>query len=162
MLDSKLPARLIRALGCSLERSIMKTIILLLLICTSASSQTQDSLRAKYGKPVSETFKARPGINVNVTYSSTGEAREMIIAPELPDTPIKSSMVTIDNELVRGIIDELVPLKERGKYLMGTFLNITCLPKNDCAGSSEDYEKLTIYYNAGKGGVNYAVIQWKK
>ena len=45
---------------------------------------------------------------------------------------------------------------------MFTFLNITCLPQNDCTGSSEDYDKLTIYYNAGKDGVNYAVIQWKK
>jgi hypothetical protein len=140
----------------------MKAIILLLLICTSALPQTQGSLRAKYGRPVAETFKVRPGIIVTVTYSSTGRAHEMIIAPELPDTPIKSSTATIDNGLVREIIDELVPLKERGKYLMGTFLNITCLPKNDCAGSSEDYENLSIYYNVGKGGVNYAVIQWEK
>jgi hypothetical protein len=55
-----------------------------------------------------------------------------------------------------------VPRKERGKYLRGSSLNILCLPTIDCAGSSESYEKLPVYYNAGKDGTNYTVIQWKK
>jgi hypothetical protein len=33
---------------------------------------------------------------------------------------------------------------------------------NDCHGSEEDYERLTIYYNSSDGGgSSYAVIQWK-
>ena len=85
----------------------------------------------------------------------------MIVAPERPSSLIKSNIEEIDHSLLREIIDELVPLNDRGKYKIGSFLNILCLPKNDCAGTSEDYEKLIIYYNAGRKGANYAVIQWK-
>jgi hypothetical protein len=57
----------------------------------------------------------------------------------------------------------LVPETARGAGQIGGFLNIACLPENDCYGSEESYQNLTIYYNAGKSGnVNYVVIQWKK
>jgi hypothetical protein len=85
----------------------------------------------------------------------------MLIAPERPSDLIKSYLATLDYKLLRELLDELVPQKDRGEYIIGTFLNIMCLPKNDCAGSSEEFEKLTIYYNAGQDGANYAVVQWK-
>jgi hypothetical protein len=134
---------------------------LLLVVCTPVFTQTQDSLKAKYGAPVSETFLVRPGITVTATFSATGGVRELIVAPERPSSLIKSTIAEIDHQLLREIIDELAPRKERGEYKVGSFLNITCLPKNDCAGTSEDCEKLIIYYNAGTKGANYAVIQWK-
>ena len=50
-------------------------------------------------------------------------------------------------------------MPNRGKYLIGTFMNIDRLPQGDCVGSEEDYERLTIYYNAAEGGhYNYIVI----
>jgi hypothetical protein len=45
---------------------------------------------------------------------------------------------------VNTVLCEIVPTNERGNYKMGTFLNIICLPDNDCAGVSEDYERLAI------------------
>jgi hypothetical protein len=139
----------------------MKTVLLLLVVCTPIFTQTQDSLRAKYGAPISETFIVRPGISVTATFSPTGGVREMIVSPERPSSLIKSTTAEIEHQLLKEIIDELAPRKERGEYKIGSILNLTCLPKNDCAGSSEDYEKLVIYYNAGRNGANYAVIQWK-
>jgi len=124
-------------------------------------SQTQVSLRQKYGTPLTETFVIKPGITLTATYSPVGEVREMIIAPERPSTVIKSTTTTLDYRMLHQMIDELVPPKDRGDFIMGSFLNITCLPKNDCAGAMEDYKKLTIYFNAGEKGTNYVVIQWK-
>jgi hypothetical protein len=140
----------------------MKTLLIILLTCTAVGAQTKDDLRKKYGEPVSETFVVRSGIVVTATYAPTGQIKELLIAPQPSSASIKSKPSALNYDTLREIIDDLVPRKERGKYLMGTFLNITCLPQNDCAGSSEDYEKLNIYYNAGKDGANYVVIKWKK
>jgi hypothetical protein len=138
----------------------MKTLLIILLACTAVAAQTKDDLRKKYGEPVSETFVVRPGIIVTATYAPTGQVKELFIAPQPSSAPIKSKPSALNYDTLREVIDDLVPRKERGKYVGGSFLNITCLPQNDCAGSSEDYEKLTIYYNAGKDGANYVVIQW--
>jgi hypothetical protein len=86
----------------------------------------------------------------------------LLISPRNQDL-IKSRGVTSSQDAVESIIDELVPRSERGKFLMSQFDNITCLPDNDCAGSSENYEKVRIYYNSGtKGKLCYAVVQWKE
>jgi len=45
---------------------------------------------------------------------------------------------------VNTVLDDIAPKNERGNYNIGTFLNIICLPDNDCAGVSEDYERLII------------------
>ena len=140
----------------------MKILLILLLFCTAVGAQTKDELRRKYGEPFSETFVVRSGVTVTATYEPNEQIKELLIAPQLPSELIKSKPTALSYDTLRGIIDELIPGKELGKYLMGSFLNLTCLPQNDCAGSSEDYDKLTIYYNAGKDGANYAVIQWKK
>jgi hypothetical protein len=146
----------------TLKGKIMKILLILLLFCTAAGAQTKDELRRKYGEPFSEIFLVRSGVTVTATYEPNAHIKELLIAPQLPSELIKSKPATLSYDTLREIIDELIPRKERGENLMSSFLNITCLPQNDCAGSSEEYEKLTIYYNAGKDGANYAVIQWKK
>ena len=102
---------------------------------------------------------------MTATYADTGRLAELLISPQSTGF-IKSRSFTgkaLDKDLLKKIIDELVPMPNRGKYLMGTFVHMYCLPQNDCSGTEEDYEKLTIYYNAAEGGrSNYAVIQWKR
>lgn len=111
--------------------------------------QTSNDLRQKYGAPVSETFKVRPDVVVTVAHAKTGEICEMLIAPQLPSTPIKSNGAVLKSKVLDEIIDELVPASQRGKLRMGSFLNLTCLPNNDCAGTGEDYERVYIYRNGG-------------
>ena len=139
----------------------MKIVLIVILSCFSVCAQTKDELRKKFGTPIAETFIVRPGIVVTASYNQSGQIRELLIAPEMPDL-IKSKSKTMSHDVLREIIDELVPVKERGKPGLSGFLNLACPPENDCAGSSEDYENLSIYYNAGRNDtVNYAVIRWK-
>jgi hypothetical protein len=49
-----------------------------------------------------------------------------------------------------------------GKYIMGTFLNIVCLPDDDCAGVQEDWGQLVIYRNSGEKDTRYEKIKWKR
>jgi hypothetical protein len=134
----------------------MKVVLIVLLTCFSVVAQTKDELKKRFGDPVSETFMVRPGIILTASYTPSGQIRELLIAPEISGL-IKSTIKTLSSYVLREIIDELVPGRERGKFIRSGFFS--CPP--GCAGSSEDYEKLSIYYNAGGDGVKYAVIQWK-
>jgi hypothetical protein len=67
-----------------------------------------------------------------------------------------------DGKLLREIEEELVPTPKRGKYKIGTLLDLTCLPQNDCYGSLENWEKVAIYTNGGAAGTRYEVIQWNR
>jgi hypothetical protein len=142
----------------------MKRLLLLLLFTnTILVGQSRDELKRKYGQPVSETFTVRPGILVTATYGPAGKTVELVIATQ--NTAIIKSRAgsVITKETATAIIDELVPKGERGKYVIGEFDHITCLPDDDCNGVSEHYEKLTIYYNAvPEGKVHYAVVRWKQ
>ena len=131
-------------------------------MCTAVVAQSRDDLKKKYGQPVAETFLVRPGMIVTASYNSTGQVTELLIAPQLTDL-IKSKSRGLRQETLKEVIDELIPLSERGRGVFGGFMNIGCMPQNDCYGSYMDYEKVIIYYNAGQhGDVNYAVIRSKK
>jgi len=140
----------------------LKIFIILLMLSTGIAAQSRDDLKKKYGGPISETFLLRPGIAVTASHDSSGQITELVIAPLVTDL-IKSKGNGLSRDVLKNLIDELVPVSVRGIPQIGGFLNLACLPANDCYGSYESYEKLTVYYNAGKNGnVNYAVIQWKK
>jgi hypothetical protein len=141
---------------------LMKILLIALLAGTTILGQSKDEFRRKYGEPISETFMVRAGISIAVTYWPKGRIAELLISPRTPAL-IKSRNDTLSQADVTAILDEIVPMSARGKFLIGEFDNITCLPANDCQGTSENYEKVTIYYNAAaEGRVGYAVVQWKK
>jgi hypothetical protein len=140
----------------------MRVFIAILLACLTATAQTREELHRSHGNPISETFAARRGALVTVSYSETGRVCEMIVHSQ----PLTSSLdypitKTLESKALTEIIDELVPVNERGKRLKGTFLNLTCLPLNNCSGVMDDYERLTILRVGGNDKERYARIRWK-
>ncbi|MDR3701059.1 MAG: hypothetical protein P4L56_15535 [Candidatus Sulfopaludibacter sp.] len=146
-----------------MQHLIRGTLVLVVGYMTASGTlvgQSRDDLMRKYGQPRSETFVIRPGVEVRATYAEDGRITELLIAPATSDL-IKSRGRGLSQGSVNAIIDELVPLAARGKYVIAGFINAVCLPANDCAGSFQTYEKVTIYYNAApEGGVYYAVVRW--
>jgi len=140
----------------------MKSILFILLISVPAAAQAQSNLRQKYGTPLSESFVVRPDIIVTATYGKDGGVCEMVIKPRPPVAPIKSNEARLKTKSLDEIIDELIPMSERGKHIISGFLNLRCLPADDCAGTEEVYEKVYIYRNGGVDAHRYATIQWKK
>ena len=136
----------------------------ILLVCSALAGQSRVDLTKKYGAAASETFKARPGISVTATYGPTGGITELLIAPESTGLIRSKRNQRLSKDLATQIINELVSASQRGKFVMSTFMNIMCLPENDCGGTSDDYEKLTVYFNTTDKAdiINYAVVQWKK
>ena len=141
----------------------MKPILIAVLACMTILAQSKDQLRQKFGEPVSETFLVRPGITATASYAPNGKAAELVISPLNPSV-IKSRSTTLSRESVEAVIDELVPMSQRGKFVIGEFEDIICEPANDCMGSSAHYENVTIYYNSStkQGQITYAVVHWKK
>ena len=141
----------------------MKVVFVVMLICTTLFAQTSKEMRQKYGAPVAESYLVRPGILVTTTFAKSGEICEMLIEPQRAWTPIKSGTKKLNRKELDGIVDELVSPSQRGRGIIGGFVNMRCLPDDDCWGSSATYEKVFIYYNVGgKDEYRYATIQWKE
>ena len=134
----------------------------LLAASGTLAGQSRNELTQKYGEPISETFMVRPGIGVTATYATNGRIVELLISARTSGL-VKSRGNTLKQETVRAIVDELVPLPLCGKSLSTGFANLSCLPENDCYGTTKSYENVAIYYNAGRdGSIGYAVVQWKE
>jgi len=142
----------------------MSVIFLALAVQASFPAKTSQSLRQRYGQPISETFLVRPGIVVTATYGKSGNTCQLVISPKEPNGLIKSipDSDTIDYKLLKRIENELVSVPERGKYKMGTFIDLMCPPPNDCWGTQEDWKNVVIYTNSGKTGARYDVIKWTR
>ena len=139
----------------------MKLAVLILLGCLSVSAQSPNRLRQKYGQPIRESYLVRDHVLATVTYNQAEQVCEMVIEPLPPSTPIKSSEEKLKSRILEEVIDEVIPMKERGKLIISSFLNLRCLPSNDCEGTGDDYEKVYIYRNGGVDAHRYATIQWK-
>jgi hypothetical protein len=140
-------------------------LLLVFALQSSFTGKTALTLRERYGQPISETYLVRPGIAVSAIYGESGDVCELLISPQKSSSLMKSANLTpatIDFNQMTEIIDELVPVSERGKGKGTSMLNLRCLPADDCAGSEGSWEKLRIYRNAGRGGEHYATIQWQR
>jgi hypothetical protein len=145
----------------------MKLILVILLVCIPAASQEKDALTAKYGNPKSETYHVRAGIDLTVVRNAKGRVCSMLIFPETaPDALlVGGSEKTIDEKVLNGLIDELVPSDQRGKFLQGSVLNSFCI--NDCGctgnGNLSEYERVYVFLarSKTKSEKRYAEIRWK-
>jgi hypothetical protein len=130
------------------------------------AATTPETLRQRYGNPLSETFLVRPGIVVTADYGPTGQTCKLSIAP-------RPSARTIDDNVLDDIADELIPKSERGKFIIATFDDFVCVKMDgdlmvaddsSCAGVEEKWQKIGIFRsNAGvKGASRYETIRWKR
>ena len=139
-------------------------VLLALAIPTSFPGKNSEALRQQYGQPISETYLVRPGITVTATYGKSGNTCELVIRPQQSNNLTNKTTSNIDYDLLKGIENELAPVTERGEYVIGTFIDIVCVPgDDDCpAGTQEDWKNVTIYTNAGKTGARYGEIHWNR
>jgi hypothetical protein len=142
----------------------MRRLFVLALAGLAISAQSIQDLKQKFGDPVSQTFQVRPGVGVTIRRGSDGAIAEMLIMPLNATSLIESRHMTFTRAAAQTVLDRLVPGSGRGKFITGTLLNVTCLPENDCAGSSEDYENVKITYNSARtaGQIRYVDVQFKK
>jgi hypothetical protein len=143
------------------------TLLLAAAFQVSFTAKNPETLRQRYGNPLSETFLVRPDIAVSASYGATGQTCELVIKPNSHDMIAKPGSDTIDDDVLLEIEDELIPKPERGKHIMDTFLNTVCLSGDNCAGAGvqSDWQNIMIYRNAAEGKEarsHYERIRWKR
>ena len=84
-----------------------------------------------------EVYRTSNGLTVTAYFDSQGN-----ICREHIQSENRGKRMTDDE--VNPVLDDIAPKASRGTFGIGTFLNVYCLPDNDCAGVSEDYQKLAI------------------
>jgi len=120
----------------------------------SFPADTAQTLRERYGQPISETYLAKPGVVVAASYGPSGHICNLVVSPE------RLWNSTFESKQLTEIIDEVAPVNERGKFLIGGFLNSFCMPTNDCFGTESTYEKVHIARFGGTDAEHYARIEW--
>jgi hypothetical protein len=129
---------------------------LLFALQGSFPADSGQSLRDRYGPPIAENFLIRPGVVALASYGESGHVCEIVVSPK------RLWNSTLGSERITDIIDELLPTRERGKYVIGTFVNAMCLPTMDCVGTDETWEKADIFRNGGTGEERYVRIHWRR
>ena len=119
---------------------ILKINLALLFFCTLASGQTPDGLESQYGKPFN-AFEIRPGIMLQIQKDNQGQITEMRIEPfSGAETSIHLDP-SMEAYVVKEIIDELIPVEERGSR--GEFFGLT-LYAGGAWSATYDYEFVSI------------------
>jgi hypothetical protein len=148
----------------------------LMLVLASFPADTSHTLQERYGQPLpdadkydqpgTETFRVRPGIVASVQYGKSGHVCHILVRPARPFSPIQSRKNTIGTRpQANGILVDLVPVEERGKYLNPTLLDLACMGHDTdavCSGVEEEWEKVVIHHNGGDDSEQYAEIHWKR
>ena len=147
--------------------------IVLLVALASFPADTSHTLRERYGQPISdahsqpgsESYQVRPGIAASVRYGRSGHVCNILVRPTRLYYPIQSRKNAIGSKQMDEILDELVPVKERGKPGIPNLLDVGCFPANTdsvCSGVEYDWEKVFIHHNGDSGSEQYATIRWKR
>jgi hypothetical protein len=128
-------------------RSILGIVFFVAALATFPGDTSQTLLK-RYGAPISETYRVRPGVVASARYGASGRACAIVVEPEQPHCPLNNPKNTIgDYGQADAILKELVPETERGEYVIGGFVNIFCLSADtDCGGVSERWQKLKIFF----------------
>jgi hypothetical protein len=102
-----------------------------------ADGQSRTALKQRHGEAIGEVYRTANGLTVTAYFNAQGSICKEHIESESRGTPMTDADVT-------PVLDDIAPEAARGTYKMGTFLNVMCLPDNNCAGVSEDYRQLAI------------------
>jgi hypothetical protein len=120
------------------------TAFVCLMVATFAPTQSRSKLQDQYGNPGGDVYRTSNGLFIKPTFASNNA---------LCAAHITAEGRTIKEAELETVLEELAPKDARGKYIIGTFLDFTCLETNDagqitgghdCGGVSEDYQRVTI------------------
>jgi len=97
-----------------MKKSILFAFLILVISAPPAVGQTSSDLERKYGPPI-KAFEVRPGVLMTVTYDDDGQVCQMALEKRRATDSGVSTDTNFSNELVEGLLDDLLPAAERGK-----------------------------------------------
>ena len=109
------------------------------LLVLPVTPQTSQELRQRYGNPDAERYVVRPGIVMTVAFAKDGQPCELIIEPLHSLVSNDTSLKLMPSDKVTEILDEVLPLTQRGKLLRDISFTGGCNLIR-----TADYETVTI------------------
>lgn len=125
-----------------LSKSKLAVLFVAILFAAITFGQTRDEFRRKYGAPDDGGYVVRPGIVMTVLYSEENQAQEFKIVPKsfLKKENSTQETETMSLETASEIIDEIMPIDQRGGLIREIVFNAGCTSNHTL-----DYEKVSIY-----------------
>lgn len=141
---------------------LIQITLVLAFAAISAWAQSSVDLKSKYGAPF-KAYEIRPGIMMTVKFDENGQASEMRIERHAATDSTVYLDTTIPPFLSKDIVEELVPVAERGTK--GEFSGLMLIIGGS-GTSTDDYENVAITYYTRQSkecsGLVAIVIKWKK
>lgn len=141
---------------------LIQITLVLAFAAISAWAQSSADLKSKYGVPF-KAYEIRPGIMMTVKFDENGQASEIRIERHAATDSMVYLDTTIPPFLSKDIVEELVPVAERGTK--GEFSGLILITGGSGI-STDDYENVAITYYTSEskecGGLVAIVIKWKK
>lgn len=138
-------------------------ISLIFLFFTVSWAQSPDYLKSNYGTPF-KAYEIRSGIMMMVKFDESGQASEMRIERQAVTDPWVNLERTIPSHLSQELVDELVPVAQRGARLRGEFSDLVLIAGGS-GTSIDDYKNVAITYYTRHSeecrGLVAIVIKWK-
>jgi len=139
---------------------------ILTMFCSLAYAQTTGQLSARYRSFTA--FEIRPEIQARATFATSGEVCRIVIEKQRYRSSQKVDFdPVIPSVLANELVDELVPVSERGKRV-SPFLSSDSFIAGGTSFIKEDYENVSIsmYGNelsvSNKSGAKVITITWSK
>jgi hypothetical protein len=126
-----------------------------------AGSQLQSSTELSTRYPVITSYEVRPGILMTPKYSADGQMCQMSIERQRATRSGIMMDSFISAELVKTIVDELVPHSERGPALHGSEDVVAVITTGLLNQSVHSYEKISYNVLSGPNRESVVVIKWK-
>jgi hypothetical protein len=82
-------------------------LITFFVVAASCSAQTRDSLRAKYGRPTSETYDSGNGVMLTVSFDDKGITCSILIDRRSKSCGTPSSAETLSDADANRMLDDL-------------------------------------------------------
>jgi hypothetical protein len=120
----------------------------LALISGSAGGQvTASRLHNHFGQPFREDMQARQGVSIAALYGPNLQAGELRIHPTDTAFLVNGPATLMEPDIVTAIIDEILPVDERGKFGMSMRTNLGCN-----VSSTDEYKRVTITHSTHECG----------
>ena len=142
----------------------MKITLTLLLFALPVLAQTRVEFRRKYESPKPDTYLVRQGIIMSVKFAAAplwkDYACEAVIKPEKTTPSHAGKSEVMPSESVAQIIDEVIPVEQRGKLSNQLRVNGGCTGMELSIYENVLISRATRCKQQG-GGTYQAWIKWK-
>jgi hypothetical protein len=135
-------------------------IAFLFIAALTEQAQSSNELRAKYGSAM-EAYEIRPHILMTVKYTEDAQVNEYVIEGRHTSKDGVRGDSLMSQETARQIIDEVVPMSQRGRYISSLQFTSGCNGLRNEVYEWVEIQTSHICESSNGNSVASIIIRWK-